>query len=57
MKPRYYTILERAVEEGALRGYIRAFKHDENPSEDRVVENIRAAIMNEIAEYFTFDEL
>jgi hypothetical protein len=55
MKPNYYVILERAVESGALLGYRRAFKHNENPSEGVIVDAITDAIMLSISEVFTFE--
>lgn len=54
MKPNTYVILQRAVEEGALLGYRRAFKHIENPTEDAIVETITDAIMLSVSEVFDF---
>ena len=45
MKPNTYVILQRAVEEGALLGYRRAFKWVENPTEEQMVEALTDAIM------------
>ena len=56
MKPKIYHILSNAIETGALIGYHRAFKHQENPSERSIAESVHDAIMNEIAEYFSFDD-
>jgi hypothetical protein len=56
MKPKFRVILEQAINEGVLRGYRRAFKHVENPSEDCIIEQIEDAVMSAIYEYFTFDE-
>lgn len=55
MKPKIYTILGQAVEEGVRRGYYRAFKHVESPSSDAIIESIDSAVMASILEYFTFD--
>ena len=55
MKPKIYTILGQAVEEGVRRGYYRAFKHVESPSGDAIIESIDSAVMGAILEYFTFD--
>ena len=54
MKPNTYVILERAVEEGALMGYRRAFKHNENPSEDAIVQAVVDAVMLSVSEVFVF---
>jgi hypothetical protein len=55
MKPKIYTILGHAVEEGVRRGYYRAFKHVEDPSPEVIIESIDSAVMASILEYFTFD--
>jgi archaeosine-15-forming tRNA-guanine transglycosylase len=56
MKPKFRVILEQAIEEGVRRGYSRAHKHVENPTEGAIIENIEDAVMSAIYEYFTFDE-
>ena len=56
MKPKIRVILELAIEEGVRRGYHRAHKHVENPSEGAVIERIEDAVMSQIYEYFTFDD-
>jgi len=56
MKPKFRVILEQAIEEGVRRGYSRAHKHVEDPSEGAIIEHIEDAVMSSIYEYFTFDE-
>jgi hypothetical protein len=56
MKPKFRVILEQAIEEGVRRGYYRAFKHVENPTESAIIEHVEEAVMSSIYEYFTFDE-
>jgi len=56
MKPKIRVILEQAIEEGVRRGYTRAHKHVENPTEGAIIEQIEDAVMSSIYEYFTFDE-
>lgn len=56
MKANTYVILERAVQEGALLGYRRAFKHNENPTEGAIVDAITDAIMLTVSEVFVFQE-
>ena len=56
MKPKFFHILNIAVEEGVRQGWHRAHKHVENPSEGAVIEHIEDAVMSAIHEYFTFDE-
>jgi len=55
MKPKIYTILSQAVEEGVKHGYRRAFKHVEKPSEESIIDAVDTAVMASILEYFTFD--
>jgi predicted Zn-dependent protease with MMP-like domain len=56
MKPKFRVILNQAIEEGVLLGYRRAFKHNEDPSEEVICETIEECVMSQIYEYFTFDE-
>ena len=56
MRPKVRVILEQAIEEGVRRGYSRAYKHNENPSEGAIIEHIEEAVMSSIYEYFTFDD-
>ena len=56
MKPKIRVILEQAIEEGVRRGYSRAHKHVENPTEGAIIGQIEDAVMSQIYEYFTFDE-
>jgi hypothetical protein len=56
MTPKFRVILEQAINEGVLRGYRRAFKHNEEPSEEVICETIEECVMSSLYEYFTFDE-
>ena len=56
MKAKTRVILEMAIEEGVRRGYSRAHKHIENPSENTIIQSIEEHVMSAIYEYFTFDE-
>lgn len=56
MRPKTYVIPERAIEEGFQRGYTRAFKHTDNPTEERVKEEVVNMIMGDICEVFKFDD-
>jgi hypothetical protein len=55
MKPKFRVILDQAIEEGTRRGYRRAFKHNEEPSEEVICKTIEECVMSAIYEYFTFD--
>ena len=56
MKPKTRVILEMAIEEGVRRGYSRAHKYVEQPTEGAIIESIEEHVMSAIYEYFTFDE-
>ena len=56
MKPKFRVILDQAISEGVLRGYRRAFKHNENPTEETIIETIEDCVMSSLYEYFTFPE-
>lgn len=55
MRPRTYSILDRAVEEGVKLGYNRAHKHTSKPTEALLLERIQDAVMEKICEVFEFD--
>ena len=56
MKPKFHVILSQAIEEGVKRGYRRAYKHNENPSEEVICETIEDCVMSSLYEYFDFPE-
>lgn len=56
MTPKFRVILEMAIEEGVLRGYRRAFKHNEEPTEEVICETIEECVMSQIYEYFDFSD-
>lgn len=56
MRPKIRVILDRAIEEGVRRGYRRAFKHNDSPSEEHILGTIEDCVMGEIYEYFDFDD-
>lgn len=55
MKPKVLPILEIALTEGINYGWVRAHKHNENPGEAIIKENIQEQIMNSLYEYFDFE--
>lgn len=56
MKPRIYTILNNAIEEGCRYGVFRVFKHDDDPSPDSIENEVHIAVMNAISEVFDFED-
>ena len=55
MKPKILPVLEQCIEHGTIRGYNRAYKHDDDPSSDVITQTIFNCIMEEIHEWFTFE--
>ena len=56
MKPKLIPMLEQCIEMGISLGYNRAFKHNDKPTKEEFEHEIHKAIMNEIYEWFDFDE-
>lgn len=56
MKPKTHVLLGDCIENGVRRGWHRAHKHNEAPTEETIFEEIENSIMSEINEYFTFEE-
>ena len=54
MKPKIHVILSQAIEEGVRRGYSRAHKHNEEPTEEVICETIEDCVMSSLYEYFDF---
>ena len=57
MKPKILPVLEMCIETGLIYGYHRAFKHDDDPSEEQITQAIKDAIMHELYEWFDFEAL
>lgn len=55
MKPKTYHLLERCVSDGIEAGFSRARKHNENPPEEKIKEQLLHEIMLEVCEWFEFD--
>lgn len=55
VKVNSYRVLHQAVENGIAYGWMRAHKHEENPSEDVIKDLIHDGVMLEISEWFLFD--
>ena len=56
MKARDSLVLERCVEVGIKLGLNRARKHQEAPTEAELVQAIQRAVMEEVEEWFIFEE-
>lgn len=56
MKPRTLPVLEMCIESGTRHGINRAYKHTDEPSREAIEENVTREILNEIHEWFKFEE-
>lgn len=56
MKANIYKIITECIESGIRLGWGRAHKHTDTPGEDVIKERIESAIMEQICEYFEFDD-
>ena len=56
MKVKEYRFMEECVERGTDLGIARAHKHTDTPSATKIVEEVVAAVMTEIAEGWDFDQ-
>lgn len=57
MKANTYKLVQECIEKGIRIGWNRAHKHTDKPDETVVFDRIEDAIMQEISEYFIFEEL
>ena len=55
MKVNEYNVMLTAVENGVSIGYVRAHKHVETPTAAALQTAIIDAVMNEVCEWFTFE--
>lgn len=56
MEPNKQKLLEMCITNGISLGYHRAFKHQDDPSEQHIKESIENAIWSEIYEFFKFKD-
>lgn len=56
MKPKWYMLIARAVEEGVLEGMRLAHKHTESPTRDALQDAIEIGVMNKLNEIIHFEE-
>jgi hypothetical protein len=56
MKPNILKLLERCVEDGTHTGVHRSFKYADQPSREEIIKQVVHNVMNELHEWFEFDE-
>lgn len=55
MRPKYYSILDSAVETGIESGWNSSHKHVDKPSAHSIKSAIHDHIMSQLTEYFDFE--
>ena len=56
MTPKFIQLLEKCILDGVTRGHTRAYKHNDAPSRSDINEAIVREVLNELHEWFDFDE-
>ena len=56
MTPKFTQLLEQCILDGVTLGHTRAYKHNDAPSKADINEAIVRAVLNELHEWFDFDE-
>ena len=56
MKPDTYKLIQMCVEAGVTRGLRRAYKHNDEPTDEQIHYAIKQEVMLEICEWFKFDQ-
>ena len=57
MRAREYELLKECVERGIGSGYVKAHKHTDKPVPEQIWDTQVQYVMNEINEWFVFDEV
>ena len=57
MKAKEYNLIAQCVETGVMLGWNRAHKHTDTPDPDTIRNAIEQAVLNEICEWFDFEEV
>jgi hypothetical protein len=56
MTPKFTQLLEKCILDGVILGHKRAYKHNSTPDESEINASIVNEVLNEIHEWFDFDE-
>lgn len=55
MKVKFFPVLEMCIENGISLGFNRAYKHDDTPSREIIMENIKREIESQLYEWFDME--
>ena len=56
LKINTYVVISRAVEEGITRGWCRAHKHTDTPSEPTIKSEIEKEVLNSLTEIISWSD-
>lgn len=56
MRVNCYAVLSDCVERGVQSGWYHAHKHTDDPDEESIRRHLIDDVLNEITEYFSFDD-
>jgi len=56
MKVKLYHLISDCIHRGVSHGYNRAYKYVDTPDKYCMIDNIEREIMNELCEYFDFED-
>jgi hypothetical protein len=56
LKINTYVVISRAVEEGITRGWYRAHKHTDTPSEPTIKSEIEKEVLNSLTEIISWSD-
>ena len=57
MKAKEYNLIAQCVEDGVMLGWKRAYKYAITPDPEAIRNTIEMAVLNEICEWFDFEEV
>jgi hypothetical protein len=57
VRAKEYNLIAQCVETGVMLGWNRAHKHIDNPEPQHIRDQIEQAVLNEICEWFVFEEI
>lgn len=57
LKPKSAPVLELAIEQGVARGFRKAYKHIDNPTQEYIAMAIEEEVMNAIYEWFDTEDV
>lgn len=57
MKAKEYNLIVQCIETGIMLGWNHAHKHNSQPEDHHIRDQIEQAVLNEICEWFNFEDI